>query len=55
VVTGIILGVAVLALLICRQLIARPLNASALSLVVILGAVGVLQTAQFLGQNHSAC
>jgi hypothetical protein len=52
-VTDIVLGVAVLALLIYRQLAARPVNASALRLLVILGVIGVLQTAQFLGQNHS--
>jgi hypothetical protein len=53
VVVDIVLGVAVLALVIYRQLIARPVNASALRLFVILGAVGVLQAAQFLGKNHS--
>ena len=52
-VTDIVLGAAVLALLIYRQLVARPVSASALRLLVILGAVGLLQTAQFLGQNHS--
>jgi hypothetical protein len=52
-VTDIVLGVAVLALLICRQLIARPVSASTLRLLVILGVAGLLQTAQFLGQNHS--
>jgi hypothetical protein len=53
-VVDIVLGVAVLALLIYRQLIARPVNASTLRLLVILGVIGVLQTAEFLGQNHSS-
>ncbi len=53
-VVNIVLGVAVLALLIYRQLIARPVNASTLRILVILGVVGVVQTAQFLGQNHSS-
>jgi hypothetical protein len=52
-VVDIVLGVAVLALLIYRQLIARPVNASTLRLLVILGVVGLLQTTRFLGQNHS--
>ena len=52
-VIDIVVGAAVLALLIYRQLIARPVNASTLRLLVILGAVGLLQTARFLGQNHS--
>ena len=41
-VVHIVLGVAVLALLIYRQLIAQPVNASTLRLLVILGAVGAL-------------
>jgi hypothetical protein len=49
----IVVGVAVVALLIYRQLIARPVNASTLRLLVILGVVGLLQTVQFLEQNHS--
>jgi hypothetical protein len=49
----IVLGVAVLALLIYRQLTARPVNASALRIFVILAVVGVLQAAQFLGKNHA--
>ena len=43
-VLDVILGLAVLALLIYRQLSARPVNASALRLFVILLIVGVLQT-----------
>jgi len=49
----IVLGAAVLALLIYRQLIARPVSASALRLLVILGVVGALQTTQFLAHDHS--
>jgi hypothetical protein len=50
---GIVLAAAVLALLIYRQLIPRPVSASTLRLLVILGVVGVLQTAQFLAHDHS--
>jgi len=52
-ITDIVLGAAVLALLIYRQLAARPVNASALRILAILGVIGVVQTAQFLGQHHS--
>jgi hypothetical protein len=53
IVIDVILGLAVLALLIYRQLSARPVNASALRLIAILVAVGVIQTYQFLSKNHS--
>jgi len=46
-------GVAVLALLIYRQLSARPVSASALRLIAILAIIGVLQTIQFLNKNHA--
>lgn len=52
-VIDVILGLAVLALLIYRQLSARAVNASALRLIAILVAVGVIQTYQFLSKNHS--
>jgi hypothetical protein len=52
-VLDIILGVAVLALLIYRQLHARPVNASALRLIAILLIIGLLQTYQFLTKNHA--
>jgi hypothetical protein len=52
-VLDVILGLAVLALLIYRQLSARQVNASALRLFVILVIVGVLQTYQFLSKNHA--
>jgi UDP-N-acetylmuramyl pentapeptide phosphotransferase/UDP-N-acetylglucosamine-1-phosphate transferase len=51
--TDIVLGVAVLALLIWRQLSTRPVNASALRLIVILLAIGLLETGQFLAKNHA--
>jgi hypothetical protein len=52
-VLDIILGVAVLALLIYRQLSIRPVNASTLRLIAILVIIGVLQTVQFLSKGHA--
>jgi hypothetical protein len=52
-VVDVILGVAVLALLIYRQLSVRPVNASALRLIAILLIIGLLQTYRFLSQNHA--
>jgi hypothetical protein len=52
-VIDVILGVAVLVLLIYRQLSARPVNASALGLIAILAIIGVVQTYQFLNKNHA--
>ena len=52
-VLDIILGLAVLVLLIYRQLSIRQVNASALRLIAILLIVGVFQTYQFLSQNHA--
>ena len=52
-VLDIILGLAVLALLIYRQLFAHQVNAAALRLFVILVIIGVLQTYQFLSKNHA--
>ncbi len=49
----IVLGVVVLALLIYRQLRTRPVNASGLRIVAILGVVGLIETAQFLQKNHA--
>jgi hypothetical protein len=48
----IVLGVVVLALLIYRQLIARPLNAGGLRLVVILAIIGVVETVEYLQKYH---
>lgn len=50
----IIIGVAVLGLLIYRQVVARPINANGLRLLVILGVIGVVQTADYLQKNHGA-
>ena len=52
-VLDIILGVAVLVLLIYRQLSIRPVNASTLRLIAILVIIGVLQTVQFLSKGHA--
>ena len=52
-VVDVILGAAVLALLIYRQLSVRPVNASALRLIAILLIIGLLQTYRFLSQNHA--
>jgi hypothetical protein len=52
-VLDVILGVAVLVLLIYRQLSVRPVNASALRLIAILLIIGLLQTYRFLSQNHA--
>jgi hypothetical protein len=52
-VVDVILGVAVLVLLIYRQLSVRQVNASTLRLIAILLVVGLLQTYRFLSQNHA--
>ena len=52
-VVDVILGVAVLVLLIYRQLSTRPVNASTLRLIAILAIIGLLQTVQFLSRNHA--
>ena len=52
-VVDIILGIAVLVLLIYRQLSVRQVNASALRLIAILLIIGLLQTYRFLSQNHA--
>ncbi len=52
IVLDVILGLAVLALLIYRQLAARPVNASALRLIAILLIIGLFQTYQFLSKGH---
>lgn len=52
IVLDVILGLAVLALLIYRQLAARPVNASALRLIAILLIIGLIQTYQFLSKGH---
>ena len=52
-VVDIVLGIAVLVLLIYRQLSVRQVNASALRLIAILLIIGLLQTYRFLSQNHA--
>lgn len=52
IVVDVILGLAVLALLIYRQLAARPVNSSALRLIAILLIIGLFQTYQFLSKGH---
>ena len=49
----IVLGVVVLGLLIYRQVIARPINAGGMRLIVILGIIGVVETVQYLQKYHS--
>jgi hypothetical protein len=51
-VLDISLGLAVLALLIYRQLAARPVNAAALRFIAVLVIIGLLQTYQFLSKGH---
>jgi hypothetical protein len=51
--TDIVLGVAVLALLIYRQVIARPVNARGLQIVVILAVIGLIQTVGYFDKYHS--
>jgi hypothetical protein len=53
VVTEIIIGVAVLALLIYRQLRTRPVNASGLRIVAIIGVIGLVETYQFMQHHHA--
>jgi UDP-N-acetylmuramyl pentapeptide phosphotransferase/UDP-N-acetylglucosamine-1-phosphate transferase len=49
----IVIGVVVLALLIYRQLRTRPVNASGLRIVAIIGAIGLIETYQFLQHHHA--
>jgi len=48
----IVLGIAVLGLVIYRQLIARPINARGLRLVAILAIIGVVETVNYLHKYH---
>jgi hypothetical protein len=52
--TDIVLGVVVLALLIYRQVVARPVGARGLQIVGILAIIGVLQTVQYFDKYHSS-
>jgi hypothetical protein len=49
----IILGVLVLGLVIYRQLVARPINARGLRLLVVLAVIGVVETVEYLQKYHS--
>jgi hypothetical protein len=53
VVVGILVGVAAVALVIWRQLNARPVNSTGLRIVVVLGIIGLVEAVQFLKTNHS--
>jgi hypothetical protein len=48
----IVLGVVVLGLIIYRQVVARPINAGGMRLIVILGIIGVVETVQYLQKYH---
>jgi len=50
----IVIGVAVLGLLIYRQLRARPINAGGLRLIAILAVVGVVETVGYLQKYHGS-
>jgi hypothetical protein len=52
VVTELAVGIAVAALLIYRQLVARPVAASALRLMVILGVIGLVELVAFFQKHH---
>jgi FtsH-binding integral membrane protein len=49
----IVLAVAVLGLVIYRQVIARPVNARGLRLIVILAVIGVIETVNYLQKYHA--
>jgi hypothetical protein len=49
----IVIGIAVLGLLIYRQLIARPVSDSGLRIIAILAVVGLLEATQFLQHGHA--
>ena len=51
-VTNVVIGVAVLALLIYRQLRTRPVNASGLRLAAIIGVIGLVEAYAFVEKHH---
>ena len=53
-VIDIVIGVAVLALLIARQLRARRVSSSGLRIVLILGIIGVVEVVSYLKVNHGS-
>jgi hypothetical protein len=48
----VVIGVAVLALLMFRQLQTRPVRDSGLRIMLILGVIGVVETVQYLDKHH---
>ena len=52
-ITHIVIGIAVLALLIYRQLRTRPVNASGLRLAAIIGVIGLVEAYAFLEKHHA--
>jgi hypothetical protein len=50
----IVLGIAVLGLVIYRQVVARPINARGLRLIAILAIIGVVETVDYLQKYHSS-
>ena len=49
----VVLGVVVLGLLIYRQLMSRPVNASGMRIVVIIAVVGLVEAFQYLQKYHA--
>ena len=54
-VTNVVIGVAVVALLIYRQLRTRPVNASGLRLAAFLGVIGLVETYEFVAEAPRWC
>lgn len=52
VVTNVVLGIAVLGLLIYRQMVARRVSASSLRLTLILGVIGIIEAVDYLSKHH---
>lgn len=52
VLTNVVLGVAVLGLLIYRQMVARRVSASSLRLTLILGVIGIIEAVNYLSKHH---
>jgi len=52
VLTNVVLGIAVLGLLIYRQMMARRVSASSLRLTLILGVIGIIEAVNYLSKHH---
>ncbi|HEY1620407.1 MAG TPA: hypothetical protein VGG25_22480 [Streptosporangiaceae bacterium] len=52
--TELIIGIAVLALLIYRQVMPRPVRSSASRLMLVLGVIGLVEAVQFFQHGHGA-